>query len=422
MIELRGRIWQLRRRVPKRYHAVESRRMILMSLHSDSRTVALSKAQRIWDELIEVWEARLAGDHEEAAARFAAAENLAQLRGFRYLSAAKVKTLPLSELLDRVEAISERDGLPEPAEAAALMGTVEAPTLTLSAALEAYWTLARDKTLGKSADQVRRWENPRKKAVGNLIAVVGDKPLGDLTREDMLAFRDWWTDRLATQGLTANSANKDLIHLSEVLRLVVERKRLDIDLPLGGLSFREGEKGTRPPFSADWITGRLLAPGALAGLNGEARGVLLAMVNTGARPSELANLTASTIRLDANVPHISIEPEGRQLKSANARRVLPLLGVSLEAMREHPDGFPRYRSAPASLSGTVNKFLRENGLLETPAHSLYSLRHAFEDRMLAAGVDERIRRDVLGHRLDRERYGAGASLAQLSEVLSPCAL
>lgn len=82
-----------------------------------------------------------------------------------------------------------------------------------------------------------------------------------------------------------------------------------------------------------WIKEKLLAPGALDGLNPEARAILIAMVNTGCRPSELAALTVNTIKLNHNVPHISIEPEGRQVKTKHARRIVPLLGVSLEAMR-----------------------------------------------------------------------------------------
>ncbi|WP_336247115.1 hypothetical protein [Octadecabacter dasysiphoniae] len=121
------------------------------------------------------------------------------------------------------------------------------------------------------------------------------------------------------------------------------------------------------------------------------------------------------------MPHISIEPEGRQLKSQYARRVIPLVGVSLEAFRAFPEGFPRYRDS-ATLSATINKYLRGNGLLETPQHSLYSLRHAFEDRMLAAGIDDRIRRDVFGHRLNRERYGKGATLEHLATLMRGIAL
>ena len=143
----------------------------------------------------------------------------------------------------------------------------------------------------------------------------------------MLDFRQYWLERIETGEVTANSANKDLIHLGEVLKTVNRMKRLGLDLPLGELSFREGESRTRPPFSRDWIRDRLLAPGALDRLNPEAGGLLLGMVNTGYRPSEGAALTAETIRLDHDVPHISIEPDGRQLKSKHARRVIPLTGV-----------------------------------------------------------------------------------------------
>ena len=41
--------------------------------------------------------------------------------------------------------------------------------------------------------------------------------------------------------------------------------------------------------------------------------------------------------------------------------------------------------------------------------------------MLAAGVDERIRRDLFGHRLTRERYGKGASLEMLQGVVQAIA-
>ena len=182
------------------------------------------------------------------------------------------------------------------------------------------------------------------------------------------------------------------------------------------MTIKEGEKRQRPPFSNEWIREKLLAPKALDGLNTEARCIVLGMVNTGYRPSEGAALGPDQIRLDGNVPYISIEPNGRQLKSDYARRVIPLAGVSLEAFQQSPNGFPRYADNP-SLSATVNKFLKTNGLLETPAHSLYSLRHSFEDRMLEAGVDDRIRRDLFGHRLDRERYGRGASLEHLYQIV-----
>jgi len=321
-----------------------------------------------------------------------------------------------------VKAVPLRDDVPDRIEAAAVLGGAQGVGLTVTKALDHYWTLAADKTLGKSDDQLRRWKNPRIKAINNFLAVVGDKAIADITADDMLDFRQWWFERIEGDGLSTNAANKDLIHVGDVLKTVNRMKRLNLDLPVSGISFKKGEAQTRPPFSVTWIKDKFLAPDALLGLNDQARAILLVMVNTGARASELAALTSEYIRLESEVSHISIEAVGRQLKSANARRVIPLLGVSREAVRAFPDGFDRYRGSSATLSGTINKYLRDNGLLETDRHSLYGLRHAFEDRLLAAGVDERIRRDLFGHALKRERYGAGASLVQLRDVVQPAAL
>ncbi len=240
--------------------------------------------------------------------------------------------------------------------------------------------------------------------------------------DDMLDFRNWWMDKLEFDGLTANSANKDLIHLGDVLKTVNKMKRLGLELPLTDLGFKPGEARQRPPFSETWIRTKLLKAGALDGLNTDARCLLLGMINTGYRPSEAACLTAAQIRLDQAIPHISIEPVGRQLKTKDSKRIIPLCGVSLEAFKERPNGFPRYQTNSAGLSATVNKFMRDNGLMETPAHSLYGLRHSFEDRLLAAGIDERIRRDLFGHALNRERYGNGATLEALQGIIHRVAL
>lgn len=415
----------LYKRVPKRYASVEPRTFVWISLHTDSLSVAKTKEAATWEQMVAAWEAKLAGDTTDAEQRFAAARDLAEAQGFRYLRSDQVAKLPLDELRDRFAAVSAFKASPDSPdmlEAAAVLGGAKEPALTVSRALELYWTLAKDKTLGKSEDQLRRWKNPRMKSVNNFIAVVGDKAIKDISGDDMLDFRNWWMERLEEEDLTPNSANKDLIHLGDVLKTVNRMKRLGLVLPLSDLAFKQGEAKKRPPFSAKWIKETLLKDGALDALNPEARAILLIMVNTGCRPSELAALSAKTIKLDHNVPHISIEPEGRQVKSKYAKRTVPLLGVSLEALRAFPEGFPRYRGSSASLSATVNKFLRENGLMESDDHTLYSLRHAFEDRMLAAGIDDRIRRDLFGHRLDRERYGDGATLEQKQSLLQAAAL
>lgn len=421
-IKRRNKRLSLYKRVPKRYESVEPRKFVWLALHTDSMSEAERKAGPAWEQLIEAWEAKLAGDTSDAEQRFAAARDLAAARGFRYMSAHQVAQLPVGELAARMNKVPVSGDEPDMTEAAALLGGAQEPEITISGALDLYWSLTADRVIGKSDDQIRRWRNPRIKAVRNFIAVVGDKPIREISGDDMLDFRAWWLDKMEAEGVTPNSANKDLIHLGDVLKTVNKMKRLGLVLPLSDLSFKKGDAKQRPPFSDHWLRDKILALGALDGLNAEARTILLVMINTGARPSELAALTSDQIVLGANVPHIRIEPVGRQLKTSSSRRVIPLVGVSLEAMRDFPDGFPRYRESSASLSATINKYLRANGLLETPEHSLYGLRHSFEDRQLAAGVDERIRRDLMGHSLNRERYGKGASLDQLQAILQPTCL
>ena len=330
----RGKGLSLRRRVPQRYRPVEPRTEIWLSLHTDSETIASQKAPRIWHEQIEAWEAKLAGDSAEAEARHAAARRLAEVRGYRYLTADKVASLPRSALLERVEEVARRGA--DPSEASALLGGEAEPPITVSRALELYWVFARDLVLNKSPDQLRRWRNPRIKAVKTFIDVIGDKPLAQITRDDMLAFREFWLNRIEEEGVKPNSANKDLTHLGGVLRMVVEKKKLAIVLPLGGLALKEGDKAQRLPFSDGWIRDRLLAPGALDGMNDQERCILQVVINTGMRPSEVAALRSTEIALDVAVPHLSLQPIGRELKSASARRVIPLLGIALAAMRAFP--------------------------------------------------------------------------------------
>ncbi|TJZ85850.1 integrase [Paracoccus hibiscisoli] len=424
-IILRENTWHIRKRVPVRYSAVEPRTIVHISLHTDSRALAQSKAGDVWREMLEAWEAKLVGQDKAAEDRMAAARNLAQRRGYRYLSAPDVAQLPVADLLTRLESTVDGAGRFDPREADAALGLASPPVLTVEQALDAFYDVAIEDLRGKNDDQIRRWKNPRIKATRNFIEVVGNKALAEVTTDDMYAFRKWWVDRVMEGETRADTANKDFTHLIGSWKRVCRAKGIQLGFSTEGLMLRTDtdKDDVRPPFSRSWIRDKLLAPGALNGLNLDARLILLGMVNTGYRPSEGAGLMPGEIRLSDPVPHILIQRnENRTLKTSHSKRAIPLVGVSLDAFRQAPGGFPRYAKNSAGLSATVNKFLRENGLLETPAHSLYSLRHAFEDRMLTAGIDERVRRDMLGHSLNRERYGSGGDLAFLRDQVAKAAI
>ena len=208
-------------------------------------------------------------------------------------------------------------------------------------------------------------------------------------------------------------------------RAAVTSKGLRLSFETDGLalSASKGKRVIRPPFSDQWIRDKMLAPGPLHGLNTEARLILVGMINTGYRPSEGAGLLPAEIRLDTDVPHILIQPNAnRQLKNRHSEWYIPPTGASVDAFQQASLGFPTYAQSNATLSATVNKFLKENGLLETNEHTMYGLRRAFEDRLLVAGIDERVRRDLLGHGRKRERYGKGGDMAHVRGLMLPFAI
>ena len=320
-ILIRAGNYYLRRRIPARFSTVDPRKEIWVSLKTDSKTIAQDKAAALWETLVSAWEAKLRGNSLDASEKFAAAGEIARSRGFTYIPVQDVADLPLEKLLERIEALQNGDKKTSLLQAPAVLGLVEMPSMKVSDALVEYWKLTRDQTFSKSKDQIRRWENPRKKAIRNFISVVGDIKLSDISPNHMLEYRAWNSDRIQDGEIIGGSANKELTQLGHVLKTVNEMKSLEVDLYLKSLKpFDEGEKKPRPPFSDRWIMEKLLAPGALAGLNEEARAIFIGMVNTGYRPSEAAGLTPERIHLDGKIPYIEIAPDtDRELKNKASR-------------------------------------------------------------------------------------------------------
>ncbi len=131
------------------------------------------------------------------------------------------------------------------------------------------------------------------------------------------------------------------------------------------------------------------------------------LADTGARPKEICNLNADDIILDQPIPYILIRSNGKtELKTSYSKRVIPLVGYALDGAKLCPLGFDRYFDKSDNLSATLNKYLKENDLLPTDKHSLYSLRHSFQDRMNEVNMTERIQCELFGHKYKREKYGS----------------
>lgn len=398
------------------------------------RTADLSVAKRKAFELEELkraeWQLLDLGEDALAHEKYAAAKRTAESRGFDYVPADVLLSRSFQENLPRLMAAAGTEAAPmAPEVTEALLGGVAVALPPLRVVLEEYIALTKTRHLRKSERQRHLWRLPRERAVANFEKAVPKRAaegIDRITREDALVFRTWWAQRIESGETRAETANKDFGHLSQIFRAWSELKgHADLPNPFARLRFDKAVDPlvTRPAFSRKWVANRLLAPGALDGLNEEAADALLVLVNTGLRPSEVLSCPIEDFCLAEPIPFLRVAPNGRELKQRHTARDIPLLGFSLEAARRivARGGIRRYRHKATGWSNLVNKYLETNGLKETPAHTAYSLRHYVEDALLAAGIDDRVRADILGHKYQRPVYGSGGGLVLRQKALAKIA-
>ena len=327
------------RRTPDIYRDFDHRSIVRVSLKTDSRKVAWRKAVMLNEQVEAYWQ-ELAGSaqlHDNH--RFRRTVRIARQMGFTYQPLAAVAALPLPELVARVQALKEAT----PPQVEALLGGKEEPLLPLGKVLDKFWELSKDKVIGKAPHQLRKWRVPRIRVMRQFIKLVGDKDLTTVTRDDVIAYRDWWLQRVQADNKNPESANKDLVLLKGILEAVSDHYKAGLDIAhfFKRVKLKTRFKQQRLPFTSQQITNLLQNP-KLDGMNTQMRWFLFAAAETGARPSEIAGLLPEDIRLNAPIPHIAITDRNeRSLKNPHSERMIPLVGYALDAFKACPGGFPR---------------------------------------------------------------------------------
>jgi integrase len=434
---LRGGHYHYKRRVPADVEGLDERGThVRRSLKTGDLAVARARRDAMEAADDAFWLSLLSEDNRQTAKhRYEAAVKRARALGYAYRHVDELAAGPRETYLRRVEALNDYSGR---SSEDALLGQVARPKISIREALTVYFDeITPHELTGKSDAQRAQWRKIPQRAVNNFVEINGDIAMVDITREHALKQWKLWSQRIAPkagEGVpthTASSGNRDVgamrVFYREYFKHLGEMDRKN---PFEGLSFKERSKALRtrrPPFPVEWITSKLLAPGAFESLNAEARGIIFAIIETGGRPSEICNLDGNTIFLDGAVPYISVEPrvdpdDPREIKTGSSVRLIPLVGVALAVFKKHPNGFPLYRNKEMTLSATLNKHLKVNGLKPTPQHKVYSLRHSFEDRMKAGGFDTELRMMLMGHAIDRPNYGSGGGLEWRHEALKRIAL
>ena len=144
----------------------------------------------------------------EAKQAYDDAIKLARNLGLDYAPASALAEMPLSDLFSRIEMLLTEGRLENPLIRKAVLGGVPKPKIMLSdlyARYEQtqharYEQTQRTALVQMSPDQQRKWKAAKKRAVEILIEQSGNKALQD-SREDALAFADWWEDRVIKDGI-----------------------------------------------------------------------------------------------------------------------------------------------------------------------------------------------------------------------------
>ncbi len=440
----RGRVWWYDRRVPKRYTHLDTRARIRQSLETALESEALVLRDRLASADDEYWTALALAENrggpdserqsQAALLRYRSARTRALAAGFDYRPVeALAREGEASEIVDRLLEVRDRSGpseVPKPCDAEAILGGVEAPGVTTSQAFEIYLNeIAFDEQKNKSPKQRYSWEKTKRTSINYFIEVIGDVAIEEISRGMALSYRSWWIERMipgkSDQGpAKPNTANR---HIGNMRKLyedyfvhIGNEDRLN---PFRKMFFKDDQETKVPPFEDQWVRDRILRPGLFDALNDELRLMIYVLIETGARISEICNLQPEQIRLDSEIPHIEIKAIDRELKTVTSKREIPLVGVALEGMRAAPNGFPKYRDKGELVSANLMKAFRFRELFPTTDHVIYSFRHAFEDRMLEAGIDYGMRCYLMGHKNDRPDYGTKGSLGyrrdQLMKILHP---
>ena len=356
----RGERWHYHRRVPGKFKTLDARTFVRVSLDTENRKIARMRRDALVEADDAYWMSLFLADVEGEGAseatrkasekRYEAASARAMARGFAYLPAETLRDSgDFNGLMERIRLLERGTSAGQPPnaqDAEALLGAVPEPVqeeiadLTkVSEAFQLYLDeIAFDEQYNKSPKQKYSWEKTKRTSINYFIDVIGDLAMSEISREDALAYRTWWMERMipreeGEKPAKPNTANRHIGNMRTLYEAYFAHKGDETRLnPFRKMFFKGESRVDVPPFENEWVRTRILKPGVFDELRGE-------------------------------------------LVSAN-----------------------------------LMKAFRQRELFPSTDHVIYSFRHAFEKRMLEAGLDYGLRCTLMGHKTDRPAYGDGGSM------------
>jgi integrase len=272
-----------------------------------------------------------------------------------------------------------------------------AKTLLLNAVAQVYESRYRH---GKDGQRSYR------RAV-NLAAIVGNIPLSDITDTSILHL----TKTLEVNGSKSSTINRYLACLKTVLR--------DHNQPVDGIKLRKEADGRIRVLSkeeeAKVINLLRFEQGERRKYFAEVGDLVVILSNVGCRLGEALALKYEDINYDSNLITIWINKSSRPRSIPMTRKVRSIL-----KSRQRLNPVKPFTVKPYQVSTAWNWVRREMGLEGDDQFVPHSLRHTCASRLVSAGVDLYVVKEILGHSTIQitERYAHLAPHKLASAILA----
>ncbi len=251
--------------------------------------------------------------------------------------------------------------------------------------------------------------------------LVGNIRLSDLNRETAKTFVERRSKEVKT-----TTVDREISLIRAVINKVILEKNLDLKNPFISLVIQSlgADAEIRHPFTDEEM--KLLITNCSA-KGDELRTILLIILLTGARLSEICGLRRCDVMLEDSIPNFHlVEYKNRRLKNKQSKRYVPLVPLALDAIKKQLEShnskvaFPTYcdgsdvfsDKASAALAG----FIKRLGIKDKTTHHA---RHTMRDLLRHADVPPHIQDAIGGWGTTSigESYGDGYSLKQKMDAL-----
>lgn len=233
--------------VPQRYRSVEQRKELFVSLKTSDQAEAHRLAGATYEAVLANMNERLVGVAGPVSeGYYRSLVDLARARGFTYRTASDLVDGPIEDLVARLNQLKSMDPAGKnKAQSDALLGTAGRPKLKISELQAFYENEHRTEVAKKNERELIKYRAPFLRAANNLIALIGDKYIEDISYDDAQAFFDHMKDRVAKSEIVAKTGNKFLGTLRTMINEYRQRYRVTAPNPFEGMNVTKGPKKSR---------------------------------------------------------------------------------------------------------------------------------------------------------------------------------